>query len=53
MITLGIGEMVYAASLMFPGFFGGEGGITANRTVGPPLLGIPALNFGPQVQVYT
>ena len=52
MITLGIGEMMYAASLMFPGFFGGEGGITANRTAGPPLLGIPALNFGPQVQVY-
>ena len=52
MITLGIGEMMYAASLMFPGFFGGEGGITANRTVGPPLFGIPALNFGPQVQVY-
>ena len=40
MITLGIGEMVFAASLMFPGFFGGEGGITGNRTVGPPLLGI-------------
>ena len=52
MITLGIGEMMYAASMMFPGFFGGEGGITANRTVGPPLFGIPALNFGPQVQVY-
>ncbi len=52
MITLGIGEMMYAASLMFPGFFGGEGGITANRTVGPPLFGIPALTFGPQIQVY-
>ena len=34
MITLGIGEMVFAASLMFPGFFGGEGGITGNRAVG-------------------
>jgi branched-chain amino acid transport system permease protein len=52
MITLGIGEMVFAASLMFPGFFGGEGGITGNRTAGPPLLGIASLTFGPQVQVY-
>jgi branched-chain amino acid transport system permease protein len=52
MITLGIGEMMYAASLMFPGFFGGEGGITANRTAGSPFLGIPSLSFGPQIQVY-
>jgi len=52
MITLGIGEMMYAASLMFPGFFGGEGGITGNRTVGAPFLGIRSLSFGPQVQVY-
>ncbi len=52
MITLGIGEMVFAASLMFPGFFGGEGGITGNRTAGSPLLGISSLTFGPQLQVY-
>jgi branched-chain amino acid transport system permease protein len=52
MITLGIGEMVFAAALMFPGFFGGEGGITADRTAGPPLAGIPGLDFGPQIQVY-
>ena len=52
MITLGIGEMVFAASLMFPGFFGGEGGITANRAAGPSFLGISAITFGPQVQVY-
>ncbi len=52
MITLGIGEMVFAASLMFPGFFGGEGGITGNRTAGPPLFGVSSLTFGPQVQVY-
>ena len=31
MITLGIGELVAAMSLMFPGFFGGEGGVTTNR----------------------
>ena len=49
MITLGIGEMVFAASLMFPGFFGGEGGISSNRVVGEPLLGI---TYGPAIQVY-
>ncbi len=49
MITLGIGELVAAMSLMFPGFFGGEGGITSNRTYGSPFLGI---TFGPQIQVY-
>ena len=27
MITLGIGELIWAMSLMFPGFFGGEGGV--------------------------
>src|SRR5690606_9954778 len=49
MITLGIGELVFAASLMFPGFFGGEGGISSNRVVGEPFLGI---TFGPGIQVY-
>ncbi|HUL66840.1 MAG TPA: branched-chain amino acid ABC transporter permease [Burkholderiaceae bacterium] len=52
MITLGIGELVFACSLMFPGFFGGEGGISANRTVGGNFLGIKGLNFGPDIQVY-
>jgi branched-chain amino acid transport system permease protein len=52
MITLGIGEMVFAASLMFPAFFGGEGGIIGNRAAGAPFLGIPGLTFGPAVQVY-
>jgi branched-chain amino acid transport system permease protein len=49
MITLGIGELVFASALMFPEFFGGEGGISANRTAGPKLLGI---SYGPQIQVY-
>src|ERR1035437_160118 len=31
MITLGIGELVAAMSLMFPEVFGGEGGISSNR----------------------
>lgn len=49
MITLGIGELVFSCSLMFPDFFGGEGGITTNRVFGKPFLG---LTFGPAVQVY-
>jgi branched-chain amino acid transport system permease protein len=49
MITLGVGELVFAMSLMFPEFFGGEGGITTNRTYGTSFFGI---SFGPQIQVY-
>ena len=49
MITLGIGELVWAMSLMFPEFFGGEGGVSGNRVVGKPVLGI---TFGPQIQLY-
>lgn len=49
MITLGLGELVWAMSLMFPEFFGGEGGISGNRVTGPKPLGI---TFGPQVQLY-
>ena len=49
MITLGVGELVAAMALMFPGFFGGEGGISGNRVVGQPFLGI---SFGPQIQLY-
>lgn len=52
MITLGLGEMVFAASLMFPGFFGGEAGISGNRTTGPPFLGVRGWTFGPDIQVY-
>ena len=49
MITLGIGELVWAMSLMFPEFFGGEGGISSNRVAGPKPFGI---TFGPQIQLY-
>ncbi len=49
LISLGVGEMVFACVLMFPGFFGGEAGISTNRMVGKPLLG---LSFGPAIQVY-
>ena len=49
MITLGVGALVYSMSLMLPEFFGGEGGISGNRVVGDPVMGI---TFGPQIQVY-
>ena len=49
MITLGMGELVFASAQMFPGFFGGEAGISTNRAYGAPLWGI---TFGPQRQVY-
>lgn len=49
MITLGLGELVVAASLMLTRFFGGEEGITANRTRGPHPFGF---TFGSQLEVY-
>ena len=52
MITLGVGELVFAAALMFPEFFGGEAGINSNRTGGAGWLKDMGLTFGPQIQVY-
>ncbi|MGP1676738.1 MAG: branched-chain amino acid ABC transporter permease [Burkholderiales bacterium] len=49
MISLGIGEMVFACSLMFPGFFGGEAGVSTNRVMGKAFLGV---TYGPSLQVY-
>ncbi len=49
MITLGVGELVWAMSLMFPEFFGGEGGVSGNRVAGSAPFGI---SYGPQVQLY-
>ncbi len=50
MISLGIGELVAACALMFPGFFGGEGGVSGNRVVGKDnLLGF---TWGPQIEMY-
>ena len=49
LISLGVGEMVHAATLMLPGFFGGEEGVTASRTRAPALFGF---DLGPQIQVY-
>ena len=33
MITMGIGELVWAMSLMIPDFFGGEGGVSDRKSV--------------------
>ena len=49
MITLGMAELVFAMSLMFSEFFGGEAGVSGNRVVGEAVMGI---SFGPQRQVY-
>src|SRR5206468_670089 len=49
MITLGVGELVTAAAVMFNGFFGGEGGVTGNRILNTSLFG---LSYGPPIQVY-
>jgi branched-chain amino acid transport system permease protein len=52
MITLGVGELVFASALMFPEFFGGEAGINSNRTAGKEMWVNFGLSFGPQLQVY-
>ena len=50
MISLGIGELVAACALMFPGFFGGEGGVSGNRVIAKEtFLGF---TWGPQVEMY-
>ena len=49
MITLGLAELAGALVLMFPSIFGGEEGITGDRSDGPALLGI---DFGRQWNVY-
>ncbi len=49
MISLGIGELVAACSLILRGFFGGEGGVSTSRTSTLRVFGI---SFGPQIQVY-
>jgi branched-chain amino acid transport system permease protein len=55
MITLGMAELVFAMSLMFAEFFGGEAGVTANRVVGQPAmrwLFDKGVSYGPGTQVY-
>lgn len=49
MITFGIGELVWAAALVLPDFFGGEGGVSGNRVTGSAPFGV---TFGPPIQLY-
>ncbi len=49
MISLGLAELVASSANILRGFFGGEEGITTNRT---KLLPVLDLTFGPQLQVY-
>ena len=49
MITLGLGELVYALTTLLPGFFGGEAGIAGNRVNGHTVWG---LSFGPAIELY-
>jgi branched-chain amino acid transport system permease protein len=49
MISLGLAELVGSSSLILRTFFGGEEGVSTNRTQLGKILGI---NFGPQIQIY-
>jgi branched-chain amino acid transport system permease protein len=49
MITLGFGELLTSSAFILTDFFGGEAGVSGDRTSGLPLFG---WDFGPQVEVY-
>ena len=49
MISLGLAELVGSSSLILRTFFGGEEGVTTNRT---KLLRLTDWTFGPQFQMY-
>lgn len=49
MITMGIGELIAVAAIMFHHFFGGEGGVSANRMIERSLFGI---GYGASSEVY-
>ncbi|HWX00585.1 branched-chain amino acid ABC transporter permease [Collimonas sp.] len=49
MISLALVELVAAAVLMLPAWFGGESGVSTNRVLGMPLFGV---DFSSQLQVY-
>jgi branched-chain amino acid transport system permease protein len=49
MITLGLGELVTAAALMFMLFFGGEGGISTDRVIDASVFG---LEYAQSIEVY-
>lgn len=49
MITLGVAEMIVALAAMLPTLSGGEAGITTNRMLSSPVIGV---DFGSPQQVY-
>jgi branched-chain amino acid transport system permease protein len=49
MISLGVGELIAASSIIVVAFFGGEEGISGDRTMGPTTFGF---NFASQLEVY-
>lgn len=49
MITMGLGELVTAAALMFMTFFGGEGGVSTDRVIEASLVG---MDYASPIQVY-
>ncbi|MDB5610715.1 MAG: transporter permease [Bradyrhizobium sp.] len=49
MISLGVAELVASSALILRTFFGGEAGISTNRT---KLFKVFGLSFGPQIQIY-
>src|SRR2546429_4486294 len=49
MISLGVAELIASSALILRSFFGGEAGISANRT---KLLRVFDWSFGSQIQIY-
>lgn len=49
MISLGVAELVASSALILRTFFGGEAGVSANRT---KMLRLFDWSFGPQIQIY-
>ncbi len=49
MISLGLAELVGSSSLILRSFFGGEEGVSTNRTA---LVKVFGVSFGPQIQMY-
>ncbi|MBB3994936.1 branched-chain amino acid transport system permease protein [Sulfitobacter undariae] len=49
MISLGVGELIAACSVIIVAFFGGEGGVSGDRTYAQPFFGVEFLQ---QIEVY-
>lgn len=49
MISLGVGELIAACSIIIVAFFGGEEGVSGDRTYGLPVFGVEFLQ---QIEVY-